>query len=129
MAQNLDVLRKEVSDTKARQLRLKQSKVPKAPGQGLGHADHWTFNDLKSIRVVALSFQDTINAVNKDILEMKRQIALIQSISLKTETRHEEIRRFLDAAQDPKMAELVSNRGLGPEQEEYQARLSHLCQV
>lgn len=45
------------------------------------------------------------------------------------ETRHEEIRRFLDAAQDPKMTELVSNRGLGPEQEEYQARLSHLCLV
>ncbi|KAG8910845.1 hypothetical protein FRC01_006098, partial [Tulasnella sp. 417] len=128
MAQNLDVLRKEVADTKVRQLRLKQ-KVPKAPGQDLGTAENWTFNDLKSIRVIALSFQDNIDAVNQDILEMKRQIALIQSISLKTETRHEEIRRFLDAAQDPKMAELVGNRGLGPEQEEYQARLSHLCQV
>ncbi|KAG8943413.1 hypothetical protein FRC04_002878 [Tulasnella sp. 424] len=128
MSQNLDALRKEVSDTKAHQLRLKQSKVPQLSGQDLG-AENWTFSDLRSIRAVAFSFQDDINAVNQDILEMKRQIALIQSISLKTETRHEEIRRFLDAAQDTKMAELISNRGLGPEQEEYQARLSHLCQV
>ncbi|KAG8984150.1 hypothetical protein FRB90_005536 [Tulasnella sp. 427] len=97
MAENLDALRKQVSEARARQLQLKQPKAPQSFKRDTGEAASWTFSDLRSVGSVALSLQTDIEIADKNIKEMKRQIALISTISQKTETQHEEIRRFLEA--------------------------------
>ena len=49
--------------------------------------------------------------------------------SVLAETRHEEIRRFLQAKDDPAIAKLVEIRSLGPEHADMRTRLRQLHQV
>lgn len=48
----------------------------------IGEPDSWSFAELKTIRKVGGSFRDDIERTNRNILEMKRQIAIIQSQSM-----------------------------------------------
>ncbi|KAG9010175.1 hypothetical protein FRB90_008007 [Tulasnella sp. 427] len=129
MAENLDTLRKQVSEARARQLQLKHPKAPQSFNRDLGEAANWTFSDLRSVSSVALSLQTDIEIADKNIKEMMRQIALISTISQKTENQHEEIRRLLEAVRDPRTTELAYKRQLSPEQQGSQARLRYLYEI
>ncbi|SCZ99633.1 BZ3500_MvSof-1268-A1-R1_Chr3-1g06172 [Microbotryum saponariae] len=84
---------------------------------------YWSLGDLSKLRRALLDVQPGVGKLVEEAKKQKTQVAELQALMLKAETKSEEAARFIRAKDDPVFAKMVRVRQLGPEQLENQKRL------
>ncbi|KDE07199.1 hypothetical protein MVLG_02599 [Microbotryum lychnidis-dioicae p1A1 Lamole] len=84
---------------------------------------YWSLGDLSKLRRALLDVQPGVGKLVEEAKKQKMQVAELQALMLKAETKSEEAARFIRAKDDPVFAKMVRVRQLGPEQLENQKRL------
>ena len=83
----------------------------------------WSLGDLDLMKKLSIELEaDTIEIKDSSLLQ-KRKVVELQSLLLKSETKKDEISRFIRARKDPEFARIVKVRQLGPEHIENQQKL------
>ncbi|SCV74539.1 BQ2448_7568 [Microbotryum intermedium] len=84
---------------------------------------YWSLGDLSKLQRVLVDVQPGVGKLVEEAKKQKTQVAKLQALMLKAETKNEEAARFIRAKDDPVFAKMVRVRQLGPEQLENQKRL------
>ncbi|KZW02766.1 hypothetical protein EXIGLDRAFT_703530 [Exidia glandulosa HHB12029] len=97
--------------------------------QDLANVEKWGISDLAAFQQIVKGLDRETATLKEHAIDIAKSFAELQSLQLQAEVKQEEMVRYSKANKDPEFKRMINVRGLGPEQEESQAKLRKQMQT